>query len=166
MRSPIPLFALLLLTSCASVPPVDIDSFAARAGVARSAISEASGCAFAQVLPGDTRAKFTNAQCALLSDRMIVLSADVRKSAGGLPRTVRFSEVDRVALTTFGRAKQLQFRLGDRLIVIELADGASAEAPATRSLYGSVVSAGAKPFEGSYILGLPDTIYIPVPVGK
>src|SRR5436190_22975913 len=99
MRSPIPLFALLLLTSCASVPPVDIDSFAARAGVARSAISEASGCAFAQVLSGDTRAKFTIAQCALLSDRMIVLSDDVRKSAGGIIRSFCFSEVDRVMMT-------------------------------------------------------------------
>ena len=166
MRSPSPLFALLLLTSCASVPPVDINSFAARVGVASSEISAASGCAFAQALPGDTRAKFTYAQCALLSDRMIVLSAGVGKSTERPPFTVRFSEVDRVALATFGRAKQLQFRLSGRLIVIELADEVSAEAPATRSLYALVVSAGARPFEASYILYLPDTIYIPLPVGK
>jgi len=166
MRLPIPLFALLLLTSCVSVPPVDINSFAARAGVAPSEISAASGCAFAQVLPGDTRAKFANAQCAILSDRMIVLSAGVGKNAEAPPFTVRFSEVDGVALTTFGRAKQLQFRLGGRLIVIELADGVSAEAPTTRSLYASVVSAGAKPFDASYVLYLPDKIYIPLPVGK
>lgn len=166
MRTSVPYFALLMLTSCVTVPPVDINSFAARVGVAPTEISTASGCAFAQALPGDTRAKFAQAECAILSDRMIVLSTRAGKSTQGPPFTVRFSEVDRVALTTFGRAKQLQFRLGGRLIVIELADGASAEAPATRSLYASVVSAGAKPFDASYILYLPDTIYIPLPVGK
>ena len=162
MRSPVPLLALLLLTSCATVPEsIDVDAFAARAGVQPSQISIATGCAFAQALPGDTRAKFSYAHCGILPDRIVVLSGGAQKDTERPPLIVRFPEIEGVAFATFGRAKQLQFRIGGRLVVIELADGVSAEAVATRSLHASVLFAGAKPFEGSYIVYLPDTVYIP-----
>jgi hypothetical protein len=167
MRSAISLLALLLLTSCVTVPEsIDVNSFAARAGVQPSAISIATGCAVAQALPGETRAKFSYAHCAVLSDQVIVLNGGAQKDTERPPLIVRFAEVDGVAFATFGRAKQLQFRIGGRLVVIELADGVSADAVATRSLHTSILSAGAKPFEGSYIVYLPDTIYVPIIRGK
>jgi len=102
----------------------------------------------------------------VLSDQLIVLSAGAQKDTKHPPLVVLFAKIDGVAFATFGRAKQLQFRIGGRLVVIELADGVSADALGTKSLYTSVLSAGAKPFEGSYILYLPDTIYIPILRGK
>src|SRR6266581_2336003 len=127
MHSAISLFALLILTSCATVPEsIDVNSFADQAGIQGSTISLATGCAVAQALPGDSRARFSYAHCAVLSDQLIVLSAGAQKDTKHPPLVVLFAKIDGVAFATFGRAKQLQFRIGGRLVVIELADGVSA----------------------------------------
>ena len=169
MRTAIPLAALLLLTSCVTVPEsIDVKSFADRAGVDASKVSFATPCAAAQALPDDTRARFSYANCGVLADRLIVLSAGAQKDARWSPLVVHFSEVDGVAFATFGRDKQLQFRTGGRLVVVGLADGVLADSLQTKALHAAVLAAGAKPFEGSYILYLPERIFvpIPIPVGK
>src|SRR5437763_803218 len=147
MRTVTTIGAMLVLAGCTALP-IDMNKVASEVGVDQSSISLAHSCTYAESAPGVGIADFSNAMCVVLTDRITLLKSDwLGQTHGGSPLTMRFDELEGVALVFFLQSAQLQLQYRGRLVVLKL----NVDREAIKYVDASIKAAGVKAFEGSYV---------------